>query len=241
MATAQATTRTASGPPGKGALAALRERPALAKILALLVVAAVAVPLAHARWGGGVWPGALTVDLSGPLGEVNDWIIGNRDSHPLFLYFFGHISNAVVLSVRGVYLALLALGWAGVTAVAALVAWRTAGRRLALTAGLSFLLCGLLGMWVPTMQTLALMVVAVLVSVVLGLLLGLAGASRTVRSVSCAPSWTPCRCCPPSRICCPSCWCSASACPVRSSPPSSTRRPRWHGSRRSDCAGPTPV
>ncbi|MFF5853503.1 ABC transporter permease [[Kitasatospora] papulosa] len=183
MATAQATTRTASGPPGKGALAALRERPALAKILALLVVAAVAVPLAHARWGGGVWPGALTVDLSGPLGEVNDWIIGNRDSHPLFLYFFGHISNAVVLSVRGVYLALLALGWAGVTAVAALVAWRTAGWRLALTAGLSFLLCGLLGMWVPTMQTLALMVVAVLVSVVLGLLLGLAGglSDRTFR------------------------------------------------------------
>ncbi|MET8713340.1 ABC transporter permease [[Kitasatospora] papulosa] len=183
MATAQATTRTASGPPGNGPLAALRERPALAKILALLVVAAVAVPLAHARWGGGVWPGALTVDLSGPLGEVNDWIIGNRDSHPLFLYFFGHISNAVVLSVRGVYLALLALGWAGVTAVAALVAWRTAGWRLALTAGLSFLLCGLLGMWVPTMQTLALMVVAVLASVVLGLLLGLAGglSDRTFR------------------------------------------------------------
>ncbi|MFD9235726.1 ABC transporter permease [[Kitasatospora] papulosa] len=183
MATAQATTRTASGPPGNGPLAALRERPALAKILALLVVAAVAVPLAHARWGGGVWPGALTVDLSGPLGEVNDWIIGNRDSHPLFLYFFGHISNAVVLSVRGVYLALLALGWAGVTAVAALVAWRSAGWRLALTAGLSFLLCGLLGMWVPTMQTLALMVVAVLVSVVLGLLLGLAGglSDRTFR------------------------------------------------------------
>ncbi|MEV5668952.1 ABC transporter permease subunit [Streptomyces sp. NPDC052503] len=183
MATAQATTRTASGPPGNGPLAALRERPALAKILALLFVAAVAVPLAHARWGGGVWPGALTVDLSGPLGEVNDWIIGNRDSHPLFLYFFGHISNAVVLSVRGVYLALLALGWAGVTAVAALVAWRTAGWRLALTAGLSFLLCGLLGMWVPTMQTLALMVVAVLVSVVLGLLLGLAGglSDRTFR------------------------------------------------------------
>ncbi|MFJ2296745.1 ABC transporter permease [Streptomyces sp. NPDC087894] len=183
MATAQATTRTASGPPGNGPLAALRGRPALGKILLLLVIAAVAVPLAHARWGGGVWPGALTVDLSGPLGEVNDWIIGNRDSHPLFLYFFGHISNAVVLSVRGVYLALLALGWAGVTALAALVAWRTAGWRLALTAGLSFLVCGLLGMWVPTMQTLALMTVAVLASVVLGLLLGLAAglSDRTFR------------------------------------------------------------
>ncbi|MDX3323664.1 ABC transporter permease subunit [Streptomyces sp. ME02-6979-3A] len=183
MATAQATTRTASGPPGSGPLAALRGRPALGKILLLLVIAAIAVPFAHARWGGGVWPGALTVDLSGPLGEVNDWIIDNRDSHPLFLYFFGHISNAVVLSVRGVYLALLALGWAGVTALAALVAWRTAGWRLALTAGFSFLVCGLLGMWVPTMQTLALMTVAVLASVVLGLLLGLAAglSDRTFR------------------------------------------------------------
>jgi len=183
MATAQATTRTASGPPGSGPLAALRDRPALGKILLLLVIAFAAVPFAHARWGGGAWPGALTVDLGGPLGEVNDWIIGNRDSHPLFLYFFGHISNAVVLSVRGVYLALLALGWAGVTAVAALVAWRTAGWRLALTAGASFLVCGLLGMWVPTMQTLALMTVAVLASVVLGLLLGLAAglSDRTFR------------------------------------------------------------
>ncbi|MEU9360386.1 ABC transporter permease subunit [Streptomyces sp. NPDC048301] len=183
MATAQATTRTVPGPPGNGPIAALRRRPALGKILLLLVAATVAVPVAHARWGGGAWPGALTVDLGGPLGEVNDWIIGNRDSHPLFLYFFGHISNAVVLSVRGVYLALLALGWAGVTALATLVAWRTAGWRLALTAGLSFLTCGLLGMWVPTMQTLALMTVAVLASVVLGLVLGLAGglSDRTFR------------------------------------------------------------
>ncbi|MFG2429787.1 ABC transporter permease [Streptomyces sp. NPDC048590] len=183
MATAQATTRTVPGPPGNGPITALRRRPALGKILLLLVAAAVAVPVAHARWGGGAWPGALTVDLGGPLGEVNDWIIGNRDSHPLFLYFFGHISNAVVLSVRGVYLALLALGWAGVSALATLVAWRTAGWRLALTAGLSFLACGLLGMWVPTMQTLALMTVAVLASVVLGLVLGLAGglSDRTFR------------------------------------------------------------
>lgn len=183
MATAQAAARTDSGPPGSRLIAALRNRPALARIMALLVIAAVVAPFAHARWGGGAWPGALTVDLGGPLGEVNDWIIGNRDSHPLFLYFFGHISNAVVLSVRGAYLALLALGWAGVTAVAALVAWRTAGWRLALTAGLSFLVCGLLGMWVPAMQTLALMTVAVLASVALGLLLGLAAglSNRTFR------------------------------------------------------------
>ncbi|MFH9863598.1 ABC transporter permease [Streptomyces sp. NPDC017202] len=147
---------------------------AVRKLLVLALAAAVLVPLAHARWHSGTWPAALTVDLTGPLTRANDWIIDNRDSHPLFLYFFGHISNAVVLSVRAVYLFLLAAGWAGVTALGAVVAWRTAGVRPALGTAAAFLTCGLLGMWVPTMQTLALMVVAVLASVVVGALLGLA-------------------------------------------------------------------
>lgn len=112
MATAQATpARPAQAGARRGPLAALRDRPAAAKLLLLALVAAVVVPVVHGRWGGGVWPDALTADLSAPLGDVTDWIVSNRDSHPLFLYFFGHISNAVVLSVRGVYLVLLALGW----------------------------------------------------------------------------------------------------------------------------------
>ncbi|MFD7713366.1 ABC transporter permease [Streptomyces sp. NPDC059786] len=159
---------------GAGPVRWLVRRPVAGKLLVLAVAAAVLVPVVNARWASGSWPGALTVDLGGPLGRASDWIIDNRDSHPLFLYFLGYVSNAVVLSVRAVYLVLLAAGWAGVTAVAAAVAWRTAGARLACGTALAFLACGLLGMWVPTMQTLALMVVAVLVSVVLGLLLGLA-------------------------------------------------------------------
>ncbi|MGW7311235.1 ABC transporter permease subunit [Streptomyces sp. NPDC054835] len=124
--------------------------------------------------GGGSWPGALAVDVSAPLGRGSDWIIDNRDSHPLFLYFLGHVSNLVVVSVRAVYLVLLAAGWAGVVTAAGLVAWRVAGVRLALASVVALAGCGLLGMWVPTMQTLALMVVAVAASVLLGGLLGLA-------------------------------------------------------------------
>ncbi|WP_328540240.1 ABC transporter permease [Streptomyces sp. NBC_00344] len=145
------------------------------KILALVVIAAVLVPIANANWGSGLWPGALTVDLSKPLGDVSDWIIDNRDTHPVFIYFLGYLSNAVIIAVRGVYLLLLALGWAGVTAAVSLVAWRVAGLRIGLTALVSLVVCGLLDMWVPTMQTLALMVVAVLVSVAVGAVLGLAG------------------------------------------------------------------
>ncbi|GGW33489.1 ABC transporter permease [Streptomyces griseoloalbus] len=167
MATLTATTPKAS-PPG-----ILTSRTAR-KLVVLAVVAAVLVPLAATRWTNGTWPGALTIDLSRPLGDASDWIIDNRDSHPLFLYFFGHVSNAVVIAVRAVYLALLAVGWAGVTAVAGLVAWRVAGAGLALGTAAAFVACGLLGMWVPTMQTLALMAVAVAASVAVGALLGLA-------------------------------------------------------------------
>ncbi|WP_426405209.1 ABC transporter permease [Streptomyces sp. R-07] len=135
---------------------------------------AVALVLGAVLLGGGSWPASLVADVSGPLDRVGDWIVDNRDGHPLFLYFLGHISNAVVVSVRAVYLVLLALGWAGVTAAAGLVAWRVAGVRLALTSVAAIAACGLLGMWVPTLQTLALMVVAVAASVLLGGLLGLA-------------------------------------------------------------------
>jgi glycine betaine/proline transport system permease protein len=151
----------------------LRNR-AAAKLTLLALAAAILVPLAHARWASGSWPDALTVDLTGPLTRTSDWIIDNRDGHPLFLHFLGHVSNAVVLGVRAVYLILLAAGWAGVTAVGALVAWRVAGAGLALGTAAAFLACGALGMWVPTMQTLALMTVAVLASVTVGALLGLA-------------------------------------------------------------------
>lgn len=161
----------------------LRHR-AVHKLLLIALAAAVLVPLANARWASGSWPSALTVDLTSPLSKASDWIIDNRDSHPLFLYFFGYVSNAVVISVRAVYLVLLGAGWAGVTALGALVAWRVAGVRLAVGTTAAFLACGLLGMWVPTMQTLALMVVAVLASVVVGVLLGLAaGLSRRMDKV----------------------------------------------------------
>lgn len=165
-------TVTAAAP--RAAAPGILKHPAVRKLLLLALVAAILVPLANARWASGTWPSALTVDFSDPLTRTSDWIIDNRDGHPLFLYFFGHISNAVVICVRAVYLVLLAAGWAGVTAAASLIAWRVAGVRLATGTAAAFLACGFLGMWIPTMQTLALMVVAVLASVVVGMLLGLA-------------------------------------------------------------------
>ncbi|MEU2107411.1 ABC transporter permease subunit [Streptomyces sp. NPDC019507] len=141
-------------------------------LAALLVLGALVL-------GGGGWPAGLTADISGPLDAANEWVVDNRDTHPLFLYFLLHLSNTATDGVDAVYQGLDALGWLGVVAAAVLVAWRAAGLgrrglRVALTALGAFAVCGLLGMWDATLLTIALMVVSVAVAALLGVLIGLA-------------------------------------------------------------------
>ncbi|WP_274561475.1 ABC transporter permease subunit [Streptomyces spiramyceticus] len=163
----------------KGPFAGLVRHRVGRKLLPLTVAAFVLVPLGVVLWGGGSWPADLTVDVSGPLDDANAWVIDNRETHPLFLYFLLHLSNTATDAVNAVYNGLDALGWVGFAVMAVLFAWRAAGldRRGAKTAGIAvgvFAVCGLLGMWDATLLTIALMVVAVGLASVVGILLGLA-------------------------------------------------------------------
>ncbi|MDT9683251.1 ABC transporter permease subunit [Streptomyces sp. TRM76323] len=143
--------------------------------------------------GGGGWPAGLTVDLSAPLDGAGRWVLDNRDTHPLFLYFLLHLSNTATDAVDAVYQVLAAMGWPGVLAAGVLLAWRAAGSgrrgaRVACVAFGAFAACGLLGMWDATLLTLALMAVAVAVAALLGALIGLAAGlsdrvDRVVRPV----------------------------------------------------------
>jgi glycine betaine/proline transport system permease protein len=156
---------------------------------------ALAVLLAALPLGQTAWPDAWTFDAKSPLDELSRWLILNRDSHPVFLYFLLHLSNTVNSAVDQVAAFLDALGWLGVTVAATLGAWAAAGggigaraRAAAGTALAAFAVIGLLGMWPYAMLTLALMAVAVGVSALLGLLLGLAAglsdrAERVLRPV----------------------------------------------------------
>ncbi|MFG2310641.1 ABC transporter permease [Streptomyces sp. NPDC048566] len=149
------------------------------RLLPLAVAAIVLVPLFAALWGSGSWPSALTVDVSTPLDNAYDWVVDNRDSSPVFLYFLLHLSNWAQSSVDSVTHFLENLGWFGVTAAAILLSWRVGGLgrrglKTAATALGAFAVCGLLDMWEATMETLALMTVAVLAAALIGALLGLA-------------------------------------------------------------------
>ncbi|WP_328397345.1 ABC transporter permease subunit [Streptomyces sp. NBC_00390] len=156
------------------------------KLVVLGALALVLVPLGIGLWGSGSWPAALTVDVSGPLDDANAWVVDNRETHPLFLYFLLHLSNTATDAVTAVHNALDAMGWTGVLAAGVLFAWRAAGLgrkgiKVAATALGAFAVCGLLGMWEATLLTIALMIVAVVAAALLGVLIGLpAGLSDRV-------------------------------------------------------------
>ncbi|WP_019548717.1 ABC transporter permease [Streptomyces sulphureus] len=143
--------------------------------------AALVVLVSAVVTGDGAWPGGWTADIRTPLEDLDNWLVDNRDSHWLFLYFLLHISNAAESGVDAIVSLFDSLGWVGVTVIGTLIAWAAGGAdrsrravRTGVTALAVFAVCGILEMWAPTMETLALMVVAVIIAALLGLLLGLA-------------------------------------------------------------------
>ncbi|OEU85333.1 glycine/betaine ABC transporter permease [Streptomyces abyssalis] len=149
------------------------------KVLAVLVAVLVVV-VSAAVGGSGVWPQGWTIDIRTPLNDLDGWLVDNREKSPIFLYFLLHISNSAESSVDAIISLFDAMGWIGVTVVGTLVGWAAGGsdlsRRALRTGGTTlgvFIACGVLNMWAPTMETLALMTVAVFAAAVLGLLLGL--------------------------------------------------------------------
>ena len=160
-----------------GGLARLAASPKVVLLLLTVVV----VVVSGALTGSGTWPASLTVDIKTPLNDLDNWLVDNRDTHWVFLYFLLHVSNFAQSSYDTLLGLLESMGYIGVTVVGVLIAWSAGGAdlsRRALRTGATglavFAVCGVLGMWESTMETLSLMVVAVILSTVVGFLLGVA-------------------------------------------------------------------
>jgi glycine betaine/proline transport system permease protein len=116
------------------------------------------------------------------LNDVNDTVGANRNTSPIFLYFFNEI-RAVIDAVATFIQSLIAqpsfgrpvpvLGWLGVVAVVTYVSWVFANWRVALLAAGGFVFFGLQGLWQESMDTLALTVAAVAISLLFGIPLGI--------------------------------------------------------------------
>ncbi|MEU3338098.1 ABC transporter permease [Streptomyces sp. NPDC002144] len=120
-------------------------------------------------------------DLHRWLNDLNDSIGANRNSNPLFLYFFNEIRLVIdnlvtfvqhLISQPSGARPVPQIGWLGVVGLAGFVSWALGNWKVALlaVAGLTFL--GLQGLWQESMDTLALTLCAVFVALLFAIPLG---------------------------------------------------------------------
>ena len=121
-------------------------------------------------------PGWLDLDVQKWAQDRYSWAIVNRQTSPLFTWFFTPLSDALAWSVEHMVSLLGAVRWPGVVALTAAIGWRTGGRRAAVGGGLAMLGVGVIADWDHAMITLSIMLVAVGISLVLGVPLGIAAA-----------------------------------------------------------------
>ncbi|MET9249466.1 ABC transporter permease subunit [Nonomuraea sp. NPDC003709] len=116
--------------------------------------------------------------------DLREWIDDHRNDNPLFLYFLNYI-RLFVGWLYGLFQSVLyALGWPGITGVMGALAWLAGGWRIGLAAVAGVSAFGFLGLWQSSVDTLALVAVSVLLSLAIGIPLGVwAGLSGRVRRV----------------------------------------------------------
>jgi glycine betaine/proline transport system permease protein len=119
------------------------------------------------------FPESWNIGLREPIDNFQSWVIGNRKDHPAFLYFFNPISDGIDALVRGLESLLLALPWPFLVVLAFMLGLRAVSWRVALFCAAGLLFMGLVGLWEESMQTLALMGISVIISLIIGIPLGI--------------------------------------------------------------------
>ncbi len=138
------------------------------------VVVAVLVLLLLGRAGDlRDFPATWNLHLRDAIDAFQDWVIGNRMTHPMFRYFFDPLSDGIDVALRRVESGLLWLPWPVLMLGFFLLGARLGGLRLGLLAAACLLMMGWMGLWSQSMQTLALMSVAVAIALLIGIPVGI--------------------------------------------------------------------
>ncbi|MGB1251344.1 MAG: ABC transporter permease [Candidatus Promineifilaceae bacterium] len=136
--------------------------------LALLTLLIVAIVMEFEKF-----PEAWNIGLRDTLNEAKRWIVVNRKTHWMFLFFFEPLSAVLDFIIRRAEELLLFLPWPVIVSGTFLLANRISGLRLALLSFVCLMLMGLFGLWDESMATMALMLIAVLLSLLIGVPLGI--------------------------------------------------------------------
>ncbi len=125
------------------------------------------------------FPAELDTLISDPLDSLGEWIRENRRSHILFTGFFNPLTDAIDWAISSLESLLTWLPWYAVLGVAFYMPFRAGAWKQGVVAAAVLLYTGLIGLWEPTMETLALMSTAVMIAVLIGVPLGIWGARST--------------------------------------------------------------
>jgi len=120
-----------------------------------------------------IFPETWNLGLRDLLNTFKKWVVVNRNTHWMFLFFFEPLSDGIDFGLRRAEDLLLWIPWPVMLLGIFVLADRISGLRLAILATASLLAMGLLGLWEESMETLALMVIAVLFTLIVGIPLGI--------------------------------------------------------------------
>lgn len=130
--------------------------------------------------GIGAFPSEWDIGFGPAVNEVQQWWISNRRDLGVYLYFFNPFSDSIDWLLRALENLMLAIPWyVHVLGVGTLFG-RWLGRAEGLAAGAGMLYFVALGLWEQSVQTFALMTVAVALAVAIGVPVGI-WASRSDR------------------------------------------------------------
>jgi len=125
-----------------------------------------------------IFPARWDTTFESPIDDAGSWLRSNRQTHPIFTSFFTPLSSFIGGIVTAIADALLWTPWFMVIAIAAAIPARVRMYVESAVVAVALLYCGLIGLWEATMQTFALMSVAVLLAVLVGVPLGIVAALR---------------------------------------------------------------
>ena len=146
--------------------------------IAVIIVIAIGLQLS------GGFPESFTVDVAAKFNAFNDWVIANQRTSPLFVNILDPLRNGIQSAYDQLILVLSRMTWLGLVALAAAIAGLVAGWRLAVLAACGFVFMGVLGLWVPSIETLALILFAVIIALLIGIPVGIwAGRRPSVERV----------------------------------------------------------
>lgn len=130
------------------------------------------------------FPESWVIDVKQPFESFSNWVLDNQKTHWLFTGFLVPIKDFTKVVYDGFVTILERMTWLGVVTAAAAISGVLAGWRMAVLAAVGFLAMGVLGLWEASILTLALMLLAVLGALIIGIPVGIwAGRSDRVERI----------------------------------------------------------